>query len=52
MIICLIVVWLIVWNWVEIWNFLKAEWEGIKGLSQNFHSAFDPHEFEFFQHKP
>ena len=22
------------------WNFLKVEWEGIKGLSQNFHLAF------------
>ena len=40
MIVCLIVVWLIVWKWLEIENFLKVEWEGIKGLSQNFHLAF------------
>ena len=35
MIDCLIVVWLLVWNWVEL-NFLKVKWEGIKGLSQTF----------------
>ena len=39
MIVCLIVVWLIVWKWLEIENFLKVEWEGIKGLSQNFSSC-------------
>ena len=39
MIVCLIVVWLIVWKWLEIENFLKVEWEGIKGLSQNFASC-------------
>ena len=40
MIVCLIVVWLLVWNWVKYWNFLKVKWEGIKGLSKNFHLAF------------
>ena len=25
---------------VEIWNFLKVKWEGIKWLPQNFHLAF------------
>ena len=36
MIDCLIVVWLLVWNWVNFETFLKVKWEGIKGLSQTF----------------
>ena len=30
--------WLTQSEWI--WNFLKVKWEGIKGLSQNFHFLF------------
>ena len=40
--------WLIVWKWLEIENFLKVEWYGIKGLSQKHCILhFDFPEFKF-----